>query len=102
MLISPHTLQLLKCIEKIPPRNMVATFSGNSCFSPTNASDETELITFHTELSSIVRSIPKHNVLIIDENMNVEISKDENNKFCLFSTLNRNGEHLMDFSLETD
>ena len=67
---------------------MVATFNSYSsttviCFSPTNASDETDLNTFYNELSSLVRSIPKHNVLIIGWNMNVQIGKNENNKFSL-------------------
>ena len=51
---------------------MLATFNCNpsittiSRYSPTNDSDETNLTTFDNELSSIVRSIPKHSVLIID------------------------------------
>ena len=50
---------------------MAATFNGNpratiiSCYSPTNVSEETELIAFYDELSSLVHSIPKHNVLVI-------------------------------------
>ena len=52
---------------------MVAIFNGNpsattiSCYSPTNVSEETELIAFYDELSSLIRSIPKHNVLVISE-----------------------------------
>ena len=48
---------------------MVATLNANpsatiiSCYSPTNVSEETDLIAFYDELSSLVRSIPKHNVL---------------------------------------
>ena len=58
---------------------MVATFNGNprattiSCYSPTNVSEETELIAFYNELSSLVRSIPKHNVLVIGGDMNAQI-----------------------------
>ena len=50
---------------------MAATFNGNpretiiSCNNPTNVSEETELVTFYDELSSLVRSIPKHNMLVI-------------------------------------
>ena len=57
---------------------MVATFSGNpgttiiSCYSSTNASDETDLDTFYNELSSLVHSIPKHNILIIGGDMNAK------------------------------
>ena len=49
---------------------MAASFNGNpratiiSCYSPTNVSEETELVVFNDELSSLVRSIPKHNVLV--------------------------------------
>ena len=55
---------------------MAATFNGNpsktiiSYYSPTNASDEMDLITFYYELPSLVGNIPKHNVLIIDGDMN--------------------------------
>ena len=52
---------------------MVATFNANpkskiiSCYSPTNVSDETDLIAFYKEISSLVRSIPKLNILIKHE-----------------------------------
>ena len=79
MLIGPRALKLLNSIEKIQPRIMVATFNSNLsttiifCYSPTNASDKTDLDAFYNELSSFVRSIPKHNVLIIGEDMNAGI-----------------------------
>ena len=62
---------------------MAATFNGNpratiiSCYSPTNVSEETELVAFYEELSSLVRSIPKHNVLVIGGDMNAQIGKTE-------------------------
>ena len=52
---------------------MAATFNGNprativSCYSPTNVSKETKL----------VRSIPKHNLLVIGGDMNAQIGKTE-------------------------
>ena len=60
---------------------MVATFNGNpntttiSCYSSTKTNDENDLDTFYNELSSLFRSIPKHNILIIGGDM-----KNENNK----------------------
>ena len=60
---------------------MAATFNGNpratiiSCYSPTNVSEETELVTFYDVLSSLVRSIPKHNMLVIGGDMNAQIGK---------------------------
>ena len=108
MLISPQALKSLNSIEKIQPRMMVAMFNGNpsttiiSCYTPTNVSDKTNLITFYNELSSLVHSIPKHNVLIINRDINAQIGKNINNKFSLHNSSNRNGEHLTDFMLEID
>ena len=84
---------------------MVATFNGNlratiiSCYSPTNVSQETDLIAFYKELSFLVRSILKHNVLVIDGDMNAKIGKNVNNKFSLHNSSNSNGEHQTDFTL---
>ena len=106
MLIWPRALKSLNSIEIIQPRIMVATFNGNpkatiiSCCSPTNVSGETDLIAFYDELSSLVRSIAKYNVLIIGGHMNVQISKNVNHKFSLHNLSNRNGQHLTHFMLE--
>ena len=68
---------------------MVATFNENhrvtiiSSYSPANVSEETELIAFYDELSPLVRSIPKHNVLVIGGNSNAQISKNGNHKYNL-------------------
>ena len=71
-----------------------------SCYSPTNVSEETELVAFYDELSSLVRSIPKHNLLVIGRDMNAQIGKNGNNKYSLHNTSNRNGQHLTDFMIE--
>ena len=82
LLIGPRALKTLNSVEKIQPRIMAATFNGNpratiiSCYSPTNVSEETELVTFYDELSSLVRSIPKHNMLVIGGDMNAQIGKN--------------------------
>ena len=97
--IEPRALKTLNSIERIQPRMMAATFNGNpkatiiSCYSPTNVSEETELVTFYEELSSLVRSIPKHNLLVIGGDMNAKIGENRNNKYSLHNTSNRNG-HL--------
>ena len=106
MLIGPRALKTLNSIERIQPRMMAATFNGNpkatiiSCYSSTNVSKETELVTFYEELSSLVRSIPKHNLLVIGGDMNAQIGKNRNNKYSLHNTSNRNGQHLIDFMIE--
>ena len=85
---------------------MTATFNGNpkatiiSCYSPTNVSEETELVTFDEELSTLVRSIPKQNLLVIGGDMNAQIGKNRNNKYSQHNTSNRNGQHLTDFTIE--
>ena len=85
-------------------RMMIATFNGiprpatiNS-YSPTNVSEETEVIDFFNKLSSHVRSIPKNNILIIGGEMNAQIGNNVNHKFSLHNTSNRNGKHLTDFT----
>ena len=100
MLRGPQALESLNSIEKIHPRMIVATFNGNpratinSCYSPTNISEETELIAF-----SVVRSIPKHIVLVIGGDMNAKIGKNGNHKYSLHNS-NRNGQHQTDFTIE--
>ena len=82
---------------------MVATFNGNSSatiYSPTNVSKETELIMEDDEQSSLVRSILKHNVLVIGGDMNAQIGKNGNQKFRLHNSSNRNGPYLTNFMLE--
>ena len=100
-LIGPRALKTLHTIERIQPRMLAATFNGNpratiiSCYSPTNVSEETDLVNFYDELSSLVRSIPKHNLLVI-----AQIGKNGNNKYSLHNTSNSNGQHLTDFIIE--
>ena len=63
-------------------------------------SEETELIAFYDELSSLVRSIPKHNVLVMGGDMNAQIGKNGNHKYSLHNSSNKNGQHLSDFTIE--
>ena len=106
MIIGSRALKSLNSIEKIRPRMMVAMFNGNSgttiisCYSPTNIHDETDFIAFYSELSSLVRSIKKHNILIIVGYMNAQIGKNVNSKFRLNNSSNKNGENLTDFTQE--
>ena len=106
ILIGPRALKSLNSIEKIQPRMMIATFNGDlsasiiSCYSSTNVSEETELIAFYDELSSLVRSILKHDVLVIGGDKNAQIGKNVNHKFSLHNSSNRNRQHLTDFTIE--
>ena len=58
------------------------------------------LLPFTMTLSSLVRSIPKHNVLVIGGDMNAQIRKNRDNKYRLHNMSNRNGQHLTDFMIE--
>ena len=106
MLTEHRALKTLNSIEKIQPRMLAATLNGNtratiiSCYSPTNVNEETELVAFYDELSSLVCSIPKHNLLVIGGDMDAQIGKNGNNKYSLHNTSNRNGQHLTDFMIE--
>ena len=105
MLIGPQALKSLNSIEKIHPRMIVATFNGNPratimCYSPTNISEETELVAFYDELSSLVHSIPKHNVLRNGGDINAQIGKNGNHKYSRHNSSNRNGQHQTDFMIE--
>ena len=101
ILIGPRALKSLNSIERIQHRMMVPTFNGNPrATSPTNVSEETELVAFYDELSSLLRSIPKHNELVIGGDMNAQIGKNGSNKYSLHNTSNRNGQHLTDLMIE--
>ena len=51
-------------------------------------------------LSSLIRSVPKHNVLIIGGNPNAQIGQSIHHKFTYHHTSNRNGEYLEHFLIE--
>ena len=107
-LLSPHAMKSLNSIEKITSRIIVATFNGNpettviSCYSPTNTAEEQDAIDFYNDLSSLVRAIPKHNVLILGGDMNAQIGTSQYHKFSFHQISNRNGEHLESFLIENN
>ena len=108
MLLSPHATKSLNSIEKITSRILVTTFHGNpepiliSCYSPTNIADEQEVIDFYDDLSSLICSVPKHNVLIIRGDLNAQIGQSIHHKFRYYYRSNRNGEYLEHFLIEND
>ena len=75
-LLGPHTTKSLNSFEKITTQILVATIHGNpeptliSCYCPTNIVDEQEVMDFYDDLSSLIRSVPKHNVLITGGDLN--------------------------------
>ncbi|XP_071942763.1 craniofacial development protein 2-like [Antedon mediterranea] len=107
ILLSPNAQRSLSNIEMILPRIIIASFNGNpattviSCYSPTNTSLEDDVEDFYKALSSLVRNIPKHNVLVMGGVMNVQLGK-ENHLFTYHYETNRNGQYLQDFADEND
>ena len=99
MLLSSCALKSLN--NKIQPRMMCVSFNNNpcttiiSCYSPINASNKIDIITFYNKLSSLVQHI-----LINSGDMNAQIGKGKNNKFCLHNSSNRNGKYLTLFNRE--
>ena len=87
---------------------MIAHFKGNphtsviSCYSPTNVSDNQEIELFYTRLSSLIRQIPKHNVLIIGGDLNAHLRQESGYKYTYHQTTNRNGQMLKDYLQENN
>ena len=106
MLIGPRALKSLITLREYNigwwQLRLIATPEQQS--SPATALPmvvkKTELVTFYDELSSLVRSNPKHNVLVIGGDLNAQIGKNGNSKYSLHNTSNRNGQHLTDFMIE--
>lgn len=108
ILLSPYAMKSLNSIETITNRIMIATFNGNpkttviSCYSPTNASDEADVNDFYQQLSSLINSIPKHNLKMICGDMNAKVGT-QNSKILSFNRKsNRNGKLLLDMIEECE
>ena len=102
MLLSPKAYKSLNSVETISPRTMIASFNGNpavtiiSCYSP-NVSGEEDKDEFYTELTTITRSIPKHNILLVGGDMNAKIGKKDVVGSIYNGTANKNGQKLLDY-----
>ena len=90
-----HKIATVFVAENLPYTRILLFFQYSLLIS-----EETDLIAFYDELSSLVRSIPKHNVLVIGRGMNAQIGKNVNHKFSLHNTSSRNGQYLTDFKVE--
>ena len=108
ILLSSKAAKSLNNIETISSRIMIATFNGNPqttvicCYSPTNTAEEEEVEDFYGELTSLVRQVPKHNVLIIGGDFNAKVGKEEGFSFAYHTTTNRNGYYLTDLLNENN
>ena len=92
-------LQNLVSVTMITDRIIHALFKGNPktlvilCYSPTNISDEKDVVEFYESLNQTVLHIPSHTCLVIGGDFNAQIS----NGFSYHSNTNRNGQLLLDF-----
>ena len=100
-----QTYNTIADIEMITPRIMIATFHGNpettviSCYSQTNVSDEIDTEIFYSDISSLIRQVPKHNVLLIGCDFNAQLCQN-NFKQAYHINGNWNGEMLKNILLE--
>ena len=82
LLLSPLAIESLNSVEKISSRIVIASFNGNpaltviACYSPTNVSDEQHIIDFYDDLPPCVKSVPKHNILIIGSDLNAHLMEE--------------------------
>ena len=106
ILLSPKAKNCLNNIEMISKRIVIATFQSNpkltviSCYSPTNVSILEDVEYFYSQLSSLLRQTPKHNLLLVGGDFNAHTGITANNKFAYHKDCNRNGELLNDFVIE--
>ena len=96
MILSPHATKSLNNIEKITSRILVATFHGNSettlisRYNPTNIADVQEFMDVYDDLSFLIRSVPKPNVVIICGDLNAQTGQSIHHKFAHHYTSNTN------------
>ena len=108
ILLSSTAAKSLTNIETITSRIMIATFSGNPqttvifCYSPTNTAEEKEVEDFYGELTSLIRQVPKHNVLIIGGDFNAKVGRTDGFTFAYHETTNRNRQYLTDLPHENN
>ena len=82
---------------------MTIQFRGNpqttiiSCYSPTKVSNEIETEDFYTDLTAIMRQVPKHNLLLIAGDFNAHLGQDDCFKYSFHETTNRNCNILNNF-----
>ena len=111
MLLSPKAYKSLNAVETISPRIMIASFNGDpaviitSCYSRTNVSDEEDQ--FYVDLTTATRSIPKHNITLVEGDMNARPGKKDarcgkmDARYSVYNDVaNENGKRLLDYMQE--
>ena len=102
MLVSPIACKSLINVEPINSRIILASFSRNpettiiSCSSPTNVSEDSIAEDFYSQLSTLIKQIPKHNITIVCGDINAKIGSQDCKGTSFHQTTNRNGQLLHD------
>ena len=95
-------------MEKISDRIVAATFKGSpkmtviSYYSPTNTSNNQIAKQFYEELSATARETLKHNMLVIEGDMNAKAEESKVIPRSFNKATNRNGDLLLDLIAEND
>ena len=104
-LLNQKATRCLSSIDTVSPRIIVASFVGNPAttvicaYSPTNCSEEDEVVAFYKDMSDTARSIPPHNVLLVCGDFNAKLGSSDRVHY-FHSQANRNGQHLQDYADE--
>ena len=107
LLMNCRTMKCLTTVKKYSQRIMTASFTGNpattiiSCYSPTNCSDEEDVVMFYKSLSDALRDIPAHNMVLIGGDFNAKLGTDDI-PFSFHDSTNRNGTYLLDLANSFD
>ena len=60
------------------------------------------MLHFYNELASLVRAVPRHNVLIIAGDINAQLGRNQHHKHAFHPETNRNGKHFNHFFTENN
>ena len=71
-----------------------------SCYNPTNCSEEEETQESYNQLTELIKQVPKHNALLIDEDMNEKIGTEDCKGDTFYININRNGGFLLNLITE--
>ena len=113
ILLNQKVYKSLNAVETISPRTMIASFNGDpvvtiiSCYSRSNVSDEEDKDQFYFDVTTATRSIPKHNITVVEGDMNASLGKKDarcgkkDARCSVYNDVtNENGKRLLNYMLE--
>ena len=113
MLLNQKAYKSLNAVETISSRSMTASYNGDttvtiiSCYSRSNISDEEDKDQFYFDVTTATRSIPKHNISLVEGDMSARLCKkdarcDKKDARCSVykNVTSENEKRLLDYMLE--